>query len=279
MGALHAGHASLIKAAAADHSPITVASVFVNPTQFAAGEDFETYPRTEDADLELLEQVGVDVAFLPTVDDIYPREFGTKVSAEPGLAKCLCGDSRGKEHFDGVATVVARLFGLVRPDTAWFGQKDWQQLQIIRRMAADIHPGVEVMGAPTIRDEDGLALSSRNAYLTEDQRARARAVPDSIHSAQAAANSGEPAAEVIAEGTRVLQAAGLEIDYFELRTAKSLKTVEVIDRDEASSENHPRLFVAARLGGVRLIDNQPLFATKTNDARSALTAPAAAATN
>jgi pantoate--beta-alanine ligase len=262
MGALHEGHISLISEARKDRAPITVASVFVNPSQFAEGEDFATYPRPELNDLELLERAAVDVAFLPSVDDVYPASFGTQVLADPKLSSCLCGSSRGASHFDGVVTVVARLFGLVRPDTALFGEKDWQQLQIIKRMAADIHPGVEVVGSPTIRAEDGLALSSRNINLDREGRTRALAIPEAIQAAQQTAAKGGSATACVEAGTSVLAEAGLKVDYFEIRSSRDLVPVEDLSVASPDQLDHPRVFVAASLGGVRLIDNQNLIVSR-----------------
>ena len=271
MGALHEGHISLLRRAAEDDSPIRVASVFVNPTQFAKGEDFSEYPRTEESDLELLDAAGVDVAYLPSVDDIYPPDFGSRITADRKLTDCLCGTSRGAEHFDGVVTVVARLFGLVQPDTAWFGEKDWQQLQIIRRMAADIHPGVEVMRGATVRATDGVALSSRNAYLTQEARDTARAVPDALAAARAAFVSSGDVETALNAGIDLLEAAGLEVDYFELRSAQTLEPVLKLGNDDPELPNHARLFVAARLEGVRLIDNDALRTNSNIEASLALT--------
>jgi pantoate--beta-alanine ligase len=264
MGALHEGHLSLVRSARDDGAPITVASVFVNPSQFSEGEDFAEYPRSEERDLQLLDGAGIDVAFVPTVDDIYPPGFGTKVVADEGLASCLCGASRGSDHFNGVVTVVARLFGLVQPDSAWFGEKDWQQLQIIKTMASDIHPGVEVLGSPTVRAADGVALSSRNSYLDDASRPRAGAVPEAIGAAQAVAGSGGSVTESLTAGLECLKAAQLEVDYFEIRSSRKLRTVESFQTAEADSADPPRIFVAAWLDGVRLIDNESLFLNSTS---------------
>ena len=271
MGALHEGHISLVRNAAADLNPITVASVFVNPTQFGDGEDFSSYPRTEEADLELLESAGLDVAFVPSVDDIYPQDFATQVKADRTLCDCLCGSSRGTAHFDGVVTVVARLFGLVQPDTAWFGEKDWQQLQIIRRMAADIYPGVEVMPSPTVRAEDGLALSSRNTYLSEQARSKAAAVPQAIAAAREELVSSGDVGKALKTGASVLEASGFEVDYFELRSSQSLRPVDEFNPDSDDLPDHPRIFVAATLDGVRLIDNEAVSATAKSKSNMALT--------
>lgn len=271
MGALHEGHISLVKAAQEDGNPITVVSIFVNPSQFSAGEDFDQYPRTEEKDLELLEEAGVDIAFLPTVDDIYPASFGTELKADPRLTSCLCGESRGPEHFNGVVTVVARLFGLVQPDTAWFGEKDWQQLQVIRRMAQDIHPCVEVIGAPTIRTEDGLALSSRNSYLSPEDREVALAVPQTIAVVRKSLNDGATVKAALEAGREVLGQAGFDIDYLEVRSAVDLSLQSEVDSTAADSNNHPRIFLAAKLGAVRLIDNDAVFTPVNDNPKMAMT--------
>ncbi len=271
MGALHEGHISLVRSAVADANPITVASVFVNPTQFGDGEDFSNYPRTEEADLELLESAGLDVAFIPSVDDVYPEDFATEVKADRSLCECLCGASRGASHFDGVVTVVARLFGLVQPDTAWFGEKDWQQLQIIRRMAADIYPGVEIMPSSTVRAEDGLALSSRNAYLSEQARSKASAVPQSVAAARKELLLSGDVAKALETGVSVLTESGFGVDYFELRSAQGLRPVVEFNPDSEDLPNHPRIFVAATLDGVRLIDNEAVSTEASTRSKMALT--------
>lgn len=267
MGALHEGHLALVDAAQRDGNPITVASVFVNPSQFAEGEDFDRYPRDEQRDLELLAAAGCDIVFLPTVDDVYPPGFATSVLADPSLVACLCGASRGRSHFNGVATVVARLFGLVRPDTAWFGEKDWQQLQVIRRMAADLFPAIEICSVETVRSAEGLALSSRNAYLSPAGREAALAIPRAVAAARDACAAGNPAEFVELRAREVLEKAGLAVDYVEVRSASSL------ERHAAP----PRIFIAALLEGVRLIDNASLEYS-SNPSPAAGIAPVATST-
>jgi len=248
MGALHEGHASLIRTARKHlgDGPVVV-SIFVNPMQFAPGEDLERYPRSPEADLEMCAAEGVDVVFAPTLDQVYPAGE-PQVSVDPGpMARVLDGVSR-PTHFHGVLTVVAKLFGLVRPYLAVFGEKDYQQLALIRRMSSDLSMGVEVVGAPTVREADGLALSSRNAYLDADARQAATALSRSLFAAQAAALGGPDtaltAARAVLRGT-----SGVDLDYLEL-TAPDLGAPP--DRGEA------RLLVAARVGGTRLIDNVAL---------------------
>jgi pantoate--beta-alanine ligase len=249
MGALHAGHASLIRTArgALDAGSPVVVSIFVNPLQFGQGEDLDRYPRTFDADLELCAAEGVDVVFAPSVDEVYPGGQ-PQVTVDPGpMASVLEGASR-PTHFAGVLTVVAKLFGLVRPDVAVFGEKDYQQLALIRRMASDLCLGVEVLGSPTVREGDGLALSSRNAYLDAEARQAATALSRALFAGQAAALGGREttlaAADAVLRGAR-----GVDADYVAL-TAPDLGPAP--DRGEA------RLLVAARVGGTRLIDNVPV---------------------
>ncbi len=248
MGALHAGHIALVERALllADQA---VASVFVNPKQFGANEDLGSYPRRETEDSEMLRAAGVRLLWMPAPDAMYPAGFGTSVSVA-GLGDVLDGAAR-PGHFDGVATVVAKLFNQVRPDLALFGEKDWQQLQVVRRMAADLDLGVEVVGAPTVREADGLAMSSRNAYLTPGERAGARALPDALARAKERIEADEDAAAALAEaGQRLLNAGFSSIDYVELRDAETL--------GEPRPGRPARLLAAARLGRARLIDNWPI---------------------
>ena len=249
MGALHAGHMALVAEARrrADH---VIASIFVNPLQFGAGEDLAAYPRREAADSALLDQAGCALLWAPDASAMYPDGFATTVSVA-GLGEDLCGAAR-PGHFDGVATVVAKLFAQVRPDTALFGEKDYQQLAVIRRMARDLDTGVEVIGVPTQRDADGLALSSRNAYLSEEERAAARALPRALGEAAAAIAGGAAVGEAIERAREKLAAAGFDsVDYVELRDAGTLAPLRILDRPA-------RLLAAARLGRTRLIDNLPV---------------------
>ena len=252
MGALHEGHASLLRVArdrVAD-GPLVV-SIFVNPLQFGAGEDLDRYPRTFEADLKMCEREGVDVVFAPSVDEVYPGGHPL-VTVEPGpLGASLEGAVR-PGHFRGVLTVVAKLFGLVRPDLAVFGEKDYQQLVLIRQMVADLCLGVDVVGAETQRESDGLAMSSRNRYLTEEQRREAVALSRALVAAQRAGAHGEAAALDAARAE--LRAAGdLDVDYLTI-TDPDLGALHA----KPGARAEARILVAARLGGTRLIDNMPL---------------------
>ncbi|GAA5144751.1 pantoate--beta-alanine ligase [Nocardioides marinquilinus] len=251
MGALHEGHASLMGAARAvvGDGGVVVASVFVNPLQFGAGEDLDRYPRTWDADLALAEREGVDVVFAPTVAEVYPGG-DPQVTVDPGPLGAELEGAVRPGHFAGVLTVVAKLFGLARPDVAVFGEKDYQQLVLIRRMAADLCLRVEVRGAPTVREPDGLALSSRNRYLDDEQRRVAAVLSRALHAGQDAARTGPEAARAAA-GAELADVPGAEVDYLELR-----------DPDLAplapDATGPARLLVAARVGTTRLIDNTAL---------------------
>lgn len=249
MGALHAGHMALVEAAKA-HADRVVASIFVNPKQFGANEDFGTYPRKEAADAAMLEAAGCALLWLPPVEVMYPEGFATTVSVS-GVSEGLDGAAR-PGHFDGVATVVAKLFGQVRPDVALFGEKDYQQLAVIRRMAADLDLGLEIVGVLTQRDEDGLALSSRNAYLSPEEREAARALPRALGDAVRALEGGEPVGPVLERTEAALARAGFHpIDYVALCDAGTLRPLAHLDRPA-------RLLAAARLGRTRLIDNLPV---------------------
>jgi pantoate--beta-alanine ligase len=246
MGALHAGHVALVEAAKAEADRV-VASIFVNPLQFGPSEDLDRYPRQEAEDAELLEHHGCDLLWLPTVEQLYPPGFSTTVSVA-GVSERWDGASR-PGHFEGVATVVAKLFTAVRPDMAFFGEKDFQQLAVIRRMEADLGLGVEIRGVPTVRDADGLALSSRNAYLIPDKRARAVALPQALEQAREAILGGEPVAAALDDAKRKLTDAGFNrIDYVALVDAATLEPL-----DTPSGEM--RLIAAAAIGTTRLIDN------------------------
>lgn len=246
MGALHAGHMALVAAAKrrADH---VVASIFVNPTQFGPGEDLSTYPRREASDARMLEEEGVAILWAPDAATMYPN--GPEITVRAGsLGSELDGAAR-PGHFDGVATVVARLFEQVTPDVAVFGEKDYQQLLVIRQMVRELGLPVEIVGVPTQRDADGLALSSRNAYLEEEERRAARALPRALGEAAGAIQRGGGAAEALAGARERLGRAGFDsIDYVELRDAETLAPVDALDRPA-------RLLAAARIGRTRLIDN------------------------
>jgi len=248
MGNLHAGHASLIGAAHL-HGRRVVASVFVNPLQFGPNEDYAAYPRTPDEDAALLAAQGVDVLFLPTVDEMYPQGVaGSTIVDVPELSGILCGAVR-PGHFQGVATVVVKLLNLVQPDVGIFGEKDYQQLTIIRRSIEDLCLPVRIVGAPTVRADDGLALSSRNRYLDPQERAIAPQVYRSLDRARRRLESGDTdVADIEREGLAALVAAGFRPDYFEVRMAGTLakphgQNVDVV------------VLTAARLGRARLIDN------------------------
>ncbi len=248
MGNLHAGHASLIGAAHL-HGRRVVASVFVNPLQFGPNEDYAAYPRTPDDDAALLEAQGVDVLFLPTVDEMYPQGVaGSTIVDVPELSGILCGAVR-PGHFQGVATVVVKLLNLVQPDVGIFGEKDYQQLTIIRRSIEDLCLPVRIVGAPTVRADDGLALSSRNRYLNPQERAIAPEVYRSLDRARRRLESGDTDVEGIErEGLAALVKAGFRPDYFEVRIAGTLAKPHGQDVDVV-------VLTAARLGRARLIDN------------------------
>jgi pantoate--beta-alanine ligase len=248
MGNLHMGHASLM-AAAHLHGRRVISSIFVNPLQFGPSEDFSAYPRTPDDDGNLLREYGVDALFNPSVDEMYPQgSVGSTVIDVPGLTDVLCGAVR-PGHFQGVATVVVKLLCLVQPDVAIFGEKDYQQLTVIRRVVQDLNVPVQIVGAPTVRAEDGLALSSRNRYLDLEERAKAPALYRALDQARRRLESGDTAfAAIEAEGLAAIGAAGIKPDYFEVRTADRLDRPSDTDVDLV-------VLTAGRLGKARLIDN------------------------
>ena len=248
MGNLHSGHAALVTKAA-QRVDFVVASIFVNPLQFGAGEDLDKYPRTLAADQEKLLQAGCHLLFAPSVEEVYPEGMSgqTRVSV-PQLSEGLCGASR-PGHFEGVATVVCKLFNMVQPDLAVFGQKDFQQLAVIRALVQDLNMPIQIIGEPTVRAADGLALSSRNGYLDEQQRAIAPALYRSLSQIAQAIEQGErDYPKLLDEQRQQLEAAGLRPDYLEIRHATNLLPATADDRDLV-------ILAAAYLGATRLIDN------------------------
>ncbi|MFV0309923.1 MAG: pantoate--beta-alanine ligase [Desertimonas sp.] len=250
MGAFHDGHLSLMQRAR-ERCDAVVVSLFVNPTQFAPREDLAAYPRDERADAARADATGVDLLFAPPVEEIYPPGFATAVSVA-GITEVLCGARRGRQHFDGVATVVTKLLNIVTPDVAYFGQKDAQQALVIQRLVRDLNMPVQIEVCPTVREADGLAMSSRNVYLDADDRARAAAIHRALDAAEATVAGGERRADVVLGAARAeLTAAGIEPEYLELRSAGDLSEV---DRVNGST----LLAVAAHVGRSRLIDNRVL---------------------
>ena len=250
MGAFHAGHLSLMREAGANND-LVVVSLFVNPTQFGANEDLSSYPRDEERDAGLAEQSGVDILFAPEPAEIYPDGFATTIHIS-GITDVLDGASRGAHHFDGVATVVAKLFGIVAPDVAYFGQKDAQQVLVVRRLVRDLNLDVRIEACPIVREADGLAMSSRNVYLDADARAQATALNRALDAAQTLAETGERDADVLTAAARtILTAAGITPEYLELRDAETLQPVTRLDGEGL-------LAVAAHVGAARLIDNHIL---------------------
>jgi pantoate--beta-alanine ligase len=249
MGAFHEGHLSLMREARKNND-LVVVSLFVNPTQFAANEDLSTYPRDEARDAALAEAEGVDILFAPEPAEIYPDGFATTVHVA-GITEVLDGANRGIQHFDGVATVVTKLFGIVRPDVAYFGQKDAQQVLVVRRVVHDLNLDVRIEACPIVREPDGLAMSSRNVYLDPDARAQATALSRALDAAHARHDAGErDAAAIRAAAIAVLEEAGIP-EYLELRHAETLAPVATTERDTL-------IAVAARVGAARLIDNHTL---------------------
>jgi len=248
MGALHEGHLSLIDRAR-EHADKVVASIFVNPTQFGPSEDFEAYPRDERRDAALLAEAGCDLLYAPGVESMYPDGFATTVNVT-GVSEGLCGGDR-PGHFAGVATVVTKLLNQVRPDAAVFGEKDYQQLQVIRRVNRDLDIGVKIIGAATLREADGLAMSSRNRYLTATERRIAPALHQALtRAAKELAGGGRVDEALAAAREAVLKAGFGDIDYIEARHAETLSVL-----DEGPLRSPARVFGAAWLGKARLIDN------------------------
>lgn len=248
MGALHNGHRALVREAAANGTAV-VASIFVNPLQFGANEDLSRYPRDEAGDLAALEASGCQLVWLPDVATMYPAGDATTIDVA-GLAEQWEGTAR-PGHFRGVATVCAKLFGQVRPDRAYFGEKDWQQLQVVSRMARDLHLPVRIVGVPTVREPDGVALSSRNRFLTPAERRLAPALFETLRALAASLAPGGPAAAPLDRARASLEAAGLFPDYLALVDATTLEPIE-------AARPPARLVAAARLGSVRLLDNVPV---------------------
>jgi len=247
MGALHAGHLALVRAAKKRARRVVV-SIFVNPTQFAPNEDFASYPRRFAADLKVLAQAKVDLIWAPSAAVMYPDGFATQI-APSGAAQAGLEDKFRPHFFGGVATVVAKLFTQVGPDVALFGQKDYQQLRVVTQMAADLDLPVTVVGIATVRERDGLALSSRNAYLSAAERRNAPVLCRVLKQGAARIKGGEPPAQVLSEGAAEIMRAGFTLDYLEARHARTLAPV-------SSRQDGPiRLLVAARIGKTRLIDN------------------------
>lgn len=247
MGNLHAGHLELVRLAR-ERADRTVVSIFVNPLQFAPSEDLAAYPRTLEADRKRLAEAGADLLFAPGVEEVYPGgEAGQTRVEVPGISDILCGASR-PGHFTGVATVVCKLFNMVQPDLAVFGEKDFQQLMVIRRMTADLSMPVEILGAPTVREPDGLAMSSRNGYLNEEERQRAPRLQQTLCSAAQALQRGEAVVGVESRAAAELAAAGFEPDYFSVRRAADLG-------EPGADEHELVILAAAHLGQARLIDN------------------------
>jgi pantoate--beta-alanine ligase len=246
MGALHAGHVSLLQAARA-HGDVVALSIFVNPTQFGPKEDLARYPRDLEGDLAKAGSVGTEVAFVPDAADMYPSGYQTYVEVRK-LSQGLCGASR-PDHFVGVASVVCKLFNIVRPQVALFGEKDFQQLAVIRRMVADLNLRVEIVGQPTVREPDGLAMSSRNAYLAPADRARATAIFRGISAARDRVAAGERSVAALLAQARALVEKGVDrIDYLEIRDAQDLTPIDQIAGPAV-------ILVAAFVGTTRLIDN------------------------
>lgn len=255
MGYLHEGHLSLV-AECRRRTEVVVVSIFVNPTQFGPNEDFSTYPRDERRDLGLLETAGADIVFIPTVEEMYPSGNVTDITVKSRLTKILCAKSR-PTHFDGVTNVVSRLFCLVKPDYAFFGRKDAQQLAVITRMAEDMRIGTKIVGCPIVREEDGLALSSRNTYLSADERNAALSLSKSLFQAEKDIDSGMSSDKVKETVRRTIEAAGGKVDYVEMLDPMTLEDLEFgSDGSGDLFQGDYLLALAAYFGKTRLIDNR-----------------------
>lgn len=272
MGALHEGHLSLIDRSVAENG-CTVVTIFVNPTQFRPGEDLDAYPRQLELDQALASERGADFVFAPAAAEIYPPDFASNLAVR-GITETLCGapEQRGHEHFDGVTTVVAKLFNIVQADRAYFGQKDAQQVAVIRRMTADLNFRTAVIACPTVREADGLALSSRNAYLGTQERPRALALSRALRATNIAVRRGETDAAALKQSAHQILAETDQLEYFELVDPDSLLPVATVDRPTLA-------VVAARVGNTRLIDNlliEPVSTIINTDPALAGSQPASA---
>lgn len=245
MGFLHEGHLSLVREGR-EKGDIIIVSIFVNPTQFGPGEDFDIYPRNPARDKELLHNEGTDILFLPSASDMYPEGSQTAVEVV-GLSKGLCGDYR-PGHFKGVATIAAKLFNIVQPHSAIFGEKDFQQLAVIRRMVKDLNFNLEIIGMPTVREDDGLAMSSRNCRLSPEERLRAASLYKSLRRGQDLCHAGERSVKTIIHAAKENISGGIDIEYLEIRDIETLKPIETVEKEALFA-------VAARIGRTRLIDN------------------------
>ncbi len=255
MGCLHEGHLRLIRRAK-ELAPKVIVSIFVNPLQFGKGEDFEKYPRTLELDSESLEGLDVDLLFLPTREDLFPQSFSTAIHVD-GLTTALCGEFR-PGHFDGVATVCLKLFQITQADFAIFGEKDFQQLRMIQRLTADMNLPLTIVSHATVREEDGLALSSRNRYLTPEERAHATRLPESLKQVRATFQSHPefPVEDILAPAREKLEGVGFKLDYLTIASARDL--IPASGSTLAHTISEPRVFFAGRLGATRLIDNWSL---------------------
>jgi len=250
MGALHEGHLALVRLARSKADRVIV-SIFVNPTQFAPHEDFDKYPRTLDSDAEALTKENADLIYAPARDEMYAADFSTRVIPDGGPTAGLESDAR-PHFFAGVATVVTKLLLQTRPDIAVFGEKDWQQLQVVRRLVRDLDIGVDILAGPTVREKDGLALSSRNRYLSPEHRAAAPALHRVLSESAVLISRGAPIAQVMTNARHEIEKAGFSVDYVEARNAETLAAID-------DAYHGPiRLLAAARIGGTRLIDNVPV---------------------
>ncbi len=246
MGALHEGHLSLIDLAH-EHADRSVVSIFVNPKQFSPAEDLATYPRDEEGDLEKLYERDADLVYIPDGPEMYPPDFSTSIGVE-GMSQSLCGASR-PHFFGGVATVVAKLLIQAQCDYAVFGEKDYQQLLVVRRMARDLNIPTEILGAPTVREDDGLAMSSRNQYLSRQDREMAPHLYAVLENVAESIRAGVAVGKALHEGVQVLAQAGFDVDYLELRDGRTLEPIDAL------TESSGRIFAGAYLGKTRLIDN------------------------